>query len=333
MPQMGWFDKRTAAAANEELVLMSLGVYAAPKRRDATLPKAMVAEIYSPPRVTEELRRRPWTWRSLVPGFAFDLIVNDPDDNMPWDFSKSGKRSKAMRMIQENKPYMVIGSPCCTAFSAWQALNALRTRDLEKMRRAMARAIKHVEFVVSVYREQLENGRYFLHEHPACATSWQLKSVESLMQASEVGRVVGDQCQYGSQVLRGPAKGQPVRKPTGFMSNSPEVLRALSKKGSGRGGLCTRPSGGRHATCSGTVAADAAIYLRKLCQAMLAGIAAQLRMDNMTKEGCFGVQVPDDDHAVELAIRGPETGYSGRIRDDLTGQALHDGKVAAARAT
>ena len=73
MPQMGWFDKRTAAAANEELVLMSLGVYAAPKRRDATLPKAMVAEIYSPLRFTEEFRRRPWTWRSLIPGFAFDL--------------------------------------------------------------------------------------------------------------------------------------------------------------------------------------------------------------------------------------------------------------------
>ena len=125
---------------------------------------------------------------------------------------------------------MVIGSPCCTAFLTWQALNALRTRDPEKMRRAMARAIKHMDFVVSVYREQLENGRYFVHEHPANATSWQLKSVENLMQASEVGRVVGDQCQYGSQVLRGSARGQPVRKPIGFMSNSPEVLRALSKK-------------------------------------------------------------------------------------------------------
>ena len=49
-------------------------------------------------------------WRNLVPGFALDLTVNDPDDNMPWDFSKSGKRSKAMKMIRENRPYMVIGS-------------------------------------------------------------------------------------------------------------------------------------------------------------------------------------------------------------------------------
>ena len=223
MPQMGYLSGKSVDTGvdcdnhgyDEKMVLMSLGICA------AATPKAVVTEIYSPPRVTELLRQKPWTWRSLVPGFAFDLTVNDPDDNMPWDFSKSGKRSKAMRLIRESRPYMVIGSPCCTAFSTWQALNALRTRDPEKMRRAMARAIKHMDFVVTVYREQLDNGRYFVHEHPANATSWQLKSVENLMQASEVGRVVGDQCQYGSQVLRGSARGQPVRKPIGFMSSSP----------------------------------------------------------------------------------------------------------------
>ena len=311
---------------DERNILMSLGVF------ESATPKAVVSEIYSPPRVTEELRRKPWTWRSLMPGFALDLTVDDPDDGMPWDFSKSGKRSKAMRIIRETRPYMVIGSPCCTAFSAWQALNALKTKDPEKMRRAMARAVKHIDFVVSVYREQLENNRYFVHEHPATATSWQLRSIEELMQASEVGRVVGDQCQYGAEVQRGPAKGQPVRKPTGFMSNSPEVLRVLSRKCSGRGGTCSRLSGGRHATCSGTIAADAAIYPRKLCQALLIGIAAQVRADNMAKDGCFGVQVPDDDREVEMSIRSPENGYSGRIKDDLTGQTLHDGKVAIARA-
>ena len=119
---------------------------------------------------------------------------------------------------------------------------ALRTKDPEKMRRAMARAVKHIEFVVSVYREQFENGRYFLHEHPACATSWQLKGVEDLMQAAEVGRVVGDQCQYGSQVMSGPTKGQPVRKPTVFMSNSPEVLRALSRSARGAVGWAHAPA-------------------------------------------------------------------------------------------
>ena len=88
-----------------KMILMCLGFC------EPAAAKATVSEIYSPPRVTEELRRRPWTWRSLIPGFALDLTVNDPDDNMPWDFSKSGKRSKAMRLVRENMPYMIIGSP------------------------------------------------------------------------------------------------------------------------------------------------------------------------------------------------------------------------------
>ena len=58
---------------------------------------------------------------------------------------------------------------------------------------------------------------------------------------------------------------------------------------------------------------------------MLLGSAAQVWQDNMTKDA--------DNHAVELTIRGPEIRYSGKVRDDLTGQTLHDGKVAAARAT
>ena len=48
------FSSITAAGPNqnEEMILMSLGIYAAP---DANRPKATVSEIYLHPRVTEEL--------------------------------------------------------------------------------------------------------------------------------------------------------------------------------------------------------------------------------------------------------------------------------------
>ncbi len=58
----------------------------------------------------------------------------------------------------------------------------------------------------------------------------------------------------------------------------------------------------------------------------------QLKEDNVLKAGCFGVQVPDEDAAVERELRGPTQGYSGRFRDDLTGQVLRDDLVKAARA-
>ena len=113
--------------------------------------------------------------RHLLPGFALDLTVVDPDDGLPWDFSKSGKREKARQMRRRQKPYMLIGSPMCTAFSTLQALNRAKSADPEAYDRATRRAIKHIKFMVEMYLDQMEDGHFFLHEHPAFATSWQLK--------------------------------------------------------------------------------------------------------------------------------------------------------------
>ena len=84
--------------------------------------------------------------------------------------------------------------------------------------------------------------------------------------------------------------------------------------------------------CSGLNARDAATYPRELRRAMLKGIRDQLRSDGSLKNGCFGVQVADDDGEIERQMRGPSQGYSGEFKDDLTGQVLHDGMVKAARA-
>ena len=44
------------------------------------------------------------------------------------------------------------------------------------------------------------------------------------------------------------------------------------------------------------------------------------------------MQVADDDLAVLEATYGPEQGYSGKYKDDLTGQVLKDALVLQARA-
>ena len=54
-----------------------------------------------------------------------------------------------------------------------------------------------MRFVMKLYRNQLKEGRVFLHEHPASAKSW------GLAEAKKLGREVGvaiyhaDQCMYG----------------------------------------------------------------------------------------------------------------------------------------
>ena len=65
---------------------------------------------------------------------------------------------------------------------------------------------------------------------------------------------------------------------------------------------------------------------------MLRGVTRQLRHDELLKNGCYGMQVPDDDAAVERSMMGLAQGFSGKFRDDLSGQVLKDSLVIEARA-
>ena len=178
-----------------DMLLAEMGSSGRIQRKDGRKAvRKLVSEIYSPPRVTELLRRT--RSRHLMAGFALDLTVTD-EDGTPWDFTLRHKREKARRMIREQKPYMLIGSPACKGFSTWQALNLSKSKDPEAMRKAKVASIVHLDFVASLCREQADGGRYFLHEHPLQATSWRVTSIEQVLNRPDVERVHGDQCQFG----------------------------------------------------------------------------------------------------------------------------------------
>ncbi len=292
--------------------------------------RKVVSEIYSPPRITAELKKN--QRRHLIPGFALDLTVADPDDGTPWDFSKPEKRAKARALLRKQRPYMLIGSPMCTAFSSWQQLNRARSKDVDKMDREKDLATQHIEFVISLYVEQLEGGRYFLHEHPRRASSWGLQQIRDLLKMPGVDMVAGDQCQFGAEVADGKDKGRPLLKPTGFMSNAPCLLEALAKRCRNLDGMCSRVRGGRHVVVEGELTKKTAIYPRGLCRAVLRGTTAQLRHDRRMKPLCHGIQAVDDEEEIIQQINGPSQGFSGKYKDDLTGQVLRDDLVIEARA-
>ena len=292
--------------------------------------KHIVSEVYSPPRITQELKSRRRRFPNLAPGLALDLTVRDPDDGQYWDFSLKSKRDKARRILQESKPILLIGSPMCTAFSTWQRINWARTGRPDEMRRAYIQACAHMQFVAQLYLDQIYEGRYFLHEHPKHASSWELECMRRMRLIPGVEVVQGDQCQYGAEAPHGPNKGSPVLKPTGFMSNSKEILREMSRRCAGKNSQCSRPAGGRHTPCQGSICKDMARYPRELCRAVLRGISAQLKVDGRIQSGCYGVQLADDASDMKQ-LCGPEQGYSGRFKDDLTGQILRDDLVVEAR--
>ena len=126
----------------------------------------------------------------LLPGLALDVTTVNAKGE-PWNFYEEEKQREAEALIDESEPWILIGSPMCTAFCTWQYLNAHK-RDPELVAAERAKAVKHMEFVRRLYRKQVEAGRYFLHEHPAQATSWNLPCVSEVAALDGVATVVGD---------------------------------------------------------------------------------------------------------------------------------------------
>jgi hypothetical protein len=112
-------------------------------------------------------------------------------------------------------------------------------------------------------------------------------SVLGVLSLQGVQRIRANQCMHGQES----ETGNPITKPTGFMSNSPHLLDALNKQCFGRRGFCSRPSGGIHQNCLGKVARRAAIFSDVTCEMILSGFAAQLKADRRMHENEIGVNI------------------------------------------
>ncbi len=74
---------------------------------------------------------------------------------------------------------------------------------------------------LGVYAWQMRRGRYFVHEHPASASSWALPEVNELRCADGVSTVVCDACVFGMKAMDPNGMEGPVLKPTRWMNNAP----------------------------------------------------------------------------------------------------------------
>ena len=98
-----------------------------------------------------------------------------------YDFDSKKDRDRCWEALERDKPTLVIGSPPCTLFSRLQELNKFMYKDdrmwMFKFQERMEQAKRYVEFCAKVYKFQIDNGRYFVHEHPYFATSWGLDCI------------------------------------------------------------------------------------------------------------------------------------------------------------
>ena len=181
----------------------------------------------------------------IAPGYALDLSTVD-ERGVPWDFDDPVMREKAKKRQRTEKPILLVGSPMCTEFSALLNISKHK-RDPRVVAAKLTRARNHLKFCCEMYAYQVAHGRYFLHEHPLSAVSWQEGCINEIKKLPNVDVVTCHQCQYGAES----DKNNPVRKATRFMSNSSYILDELSRRCSGLNGDCSRSGGGRHQHCLG----------------------------------------------------------------------------------
>ena len=229
--------------------------------------KIEVAEVYSPPRVTEMAHQM-----GLKVGWSLDITTVDVDGRNG-DFNEVEMRNTAVRKLLEDEPLLLIGSPMCIAFGTMNNLNYPKMCP-EEVKRRMEHGRRHLEFCAKLYAMQWRAGRYFLHEHPEGASSWHEDCIVKLFKKEGVVKVNGDQCMYSLRSRNGEYEG-PARKGIGFMTNSVCISQQLDKRCPNRSGHMVH----RHVILMNGRTKAAQVYFAGLCKAICVGLQEQIKMD------------------------------------------------------
>ena len=139
-------DKVRSRVGRKCLAVHALGGDGHAYRQErASAARAVVAEVYSAPRVSAAAGRLPKY--GMMTGLALDITIDD-DTGQPYDFSIKAQRDKAEALIDAQQPVLLIGSPMCTAFSVIQAINKTR-RDPLAVEREHPAQLGAVTYIVS----------------------------------------------------------------------------------------------------------------------------------------------------------------------------------------
>ena len=187
-----------------------------------------VTEIISPPRFTEKCKAC-----GLLPGYAVDL---EPG----WDLTDKTQVTCLDKILDEEDPYLTTGSPPCDPFWILQGLNQGRM-DPEKFQARSKEGKEMLETTCSIYKQRVEKGKYFLHEHPKSAKSWKEECIQEIseMATANVEVIKGPMSRWKMVGTDGSGEGY-IWKPTCWMTNSPELAETLR-------GVCANDlPGGKH---------------------------------------------------------------------------------------
>ena len=217
-----------------------------------------------------------------------------------------------MAKVEKEKPGLLIGLPMCRDWSQIMNINWPRMSQEERDAR-MKEAREHLRFVCTLYRLQHDEGRYFAHEHPQSAGSWNEDVIELTKDYTDAAILTIDQCQYGLTSTTPEGETLPAFKPTKIMTNCPGMRTTLNKR-------CDRKSH-RHARLEGGKRTSAAQeYPDELCMAIIDGYVLQKKWDNEGLALIASVEVDTDDEDTTAEGAGRHSARPNRHDDDPTRQ-------------
>ena len=141
----------------------------------------------------------------------------------------------------------------------------------------MRAAEGHIKCCVELYRIQMSEHRYFLHEHPCPATSWRMPETVALASEFQVDIATCDMCAYGMKITDEDGESL-VEKKTKVMSNSDEILKRLERKCTNKDGITEKH---RHADTTGGEIKLCQVYPGQFCRAVCEGVTAQKKLDDL----------------------------------------------------
>eukprot|EP00435_Cladocopium_sp_Y103_P020466 s1075_g5.t1 len=213
-----------------------------------------VGEVYSPPRVTKEAQKQ-----GLKGQIALDLSTG-------WDFRRRDHRRQALQLIAKRRPAILLLSPPCTTFSPLRRLSNNK-REAAQVQAEEDEGDLHMDFSAGLAEMQMRDGRGFILEQPAPATSWKRPKVKKLLDNDEVYTIRVDMCRYGLRAQCGPHQGKLVRKPTLLATNIPEMAAHAHK-------VCQKDH--QHGQLIGGAAKHAAVYTPAFVKAVVNGVKEAL---------------------------------------------------------
>ena len=135
------------------------------------------------------------------------------------DFSELEMRNRAVRKILNEKPLVLVTSLVCANWISENDASFLK-RGIEEKRRRVDQSAMHLNFVCNLHMLQHQAGRYFIHEQPRSATSWEASCVREV------------QCKTGAWKIG--IEDLLVRRATTLMSNMPAVRAILKDRCDGQ---------------------------------------------------------------------------------------------------